>query len=53
MGNGNMRDQEDRVARGMDRESNERVILIEGATMGLGRNLILGNFPGIHKDDPS
>ena len=35
----------------MERESNERDILIEGAIMGLGRNLVLGKFPGIHKDE--
>ena len=27
-------------------------ILIEGAIMGLARNLALEKFPGIHKDDP-
>ena len=34
-------------------ENKERDILIEGAIMGLGRNLTLEKFPGIHKDDPS
>ena len=34
-------------------ESKERDILIEGAIMGLARNLALEKFPGIHKDDPS
>ena len=34
-------------------ESKERYILIEGAIMGLVRNLALEKFPGIHKDDPS
>ena len=34
-------------------ESKERVILIEGAIMGLARNLTLEKFPGIHKDDSS
>ena len=33
-------------------DSNERSILVEGAIMGLERNLVLGKFPGIHKDDP-
>ena len=33
-------------------ESNERDILIEQAIMGLGRNLVLEKFSGIHKDDP-
>ena len=35
------------------RESKERDILIERAIMELGRNLVLGELPGIHKDDPS
>ena len=34
-------------------ESKERDILIEGAIMGLARNLALEKFPEIHKDDPS
>lgn len=34
-------------------ESNKRDILIEGAIMGLGRNLIVGKFPGMCKDDTS
>ena len=34
-------------------ESKERDILIEGAIMGLARNLALEKFPGIYKDDPS
>ncbi len=33
-------------------KSKERDILIEGAIMGLARNLRLEKFPGIHKDDP-
>ena len=33
---------------GTERESKEKDILIEGAIMGLGRNLM----PGTHKDDP-
>ena len=37
----------------MERESNERGILIEGAIMGLERNLVLEKFSGIYKDDPS
>ena len=37
----------------MEWESNERVNLIERVTMVLGRNLVLGKFPRIHKDDPS
>ena len=35
------------------RESKERDNLIEGDIMGLVRSLILGKFPGIHKDDTS
>lgn len=31
----------------MKGESNESDILIEGSIMGLGRNLMLGKFPGI------
>ena len=34
-------------------ESNEREILIEGTIMGLETNLVVGKFPGIHKDDPN
>ena len=34
-------------------ESKERDILIEGAIIGLVRNLALGEFPEIYKDDPS
>ena len=37
----------------MEWKSNERVNLIEKAIIMLGRNLALGKFPGIHKDDPS
>ena len=36
-----------------ERKSKERDILIEGAIMGLTRNLALEKFTGIHKDDPS
>lgn len=34
-------------------ENKERDALIEGAITGVGRNLALENFPGIHEDDPS
>ena len=34
------------------RESKEKDSLIKGAIMGL-RNLVLGKFPGIHKEYPS
>lgn len=50
---GNMRDQDDQVGGGMEKEDNERDILIEGEIIGLGRNLVPGNLPGIHKDDSS
>ena len=36
-----------------EKERKERDILIEGAIKGLARNMALGKFPGIHKDDPS
>ena len=45
--------QDARIMRGTEMESNERGILIEGAIMGLGRNLVLGKFPEFNKDDPS
>lgn len=32
---------------------NERDVLIEGVFMGLGRNLALEKFSGIHKVDPN
>ena len=34
-------------------ENKEKDILIDGAIMGLARNLALEKFPGIYKDDPS
>ena len=37
---------------GMEWESNQRDILIEKVTVGLGRNMVLGKSPRIHKDDP-
>ena len=37
----------------IEKYSKERDILIEGAIVGLARNLVLGKFPGNHKDDPS
>ena len=48
-----MRNQEDKVGGWTEGKSNEREILREGAIIGLGRNLVLGKFSGIHKDDPS
>lgn len=38
-----MREWDGQVGGGMEWDSNEREILIEGVTMGLGRNLMLGN----------
>ena len=46
-----MREQTDQVWRRADWESSERGILIKEAIMGLTRNLELGEFTGIHKDD--
>ena len=37
----------------MEWESNEREILIERATMELGRNMMLGKSPRIHNNDPA
>ena len=52
MGSGNI-EKYGQIGGGMEWESNESDILIEGAIIGLGRNLVLGKFPGNHKDDPS
>lgn len=35
------------------RTRKEIYLLTEGIIMGLGRNLVLGKFPGIHKNDTS
>ena len=35
------------------RERKRKDILIEGAIKGLSRNIALGKFPGILKDDPN
>ena len=48
-----MRELDGRVGGRTERENKERDVLIEGDIVGLGRNLVLGKFPGIHKDDPS
>ena len=48
-----MREHDSRGGRGMKWESNEKEILVEKATMGLGSNLVVGKFPRIHKDDSS
>ena len=53
MGDENTREWDGQVAGGADRESNERDNLMEGAIMGLRRNLAPKKFPGIHKNDPS
>ena len=34
-------------------ESKEKDILIEGAIIGIARNLALEKVPGIHKNNPS
>ena len=48
-----IRKQDGRIERGIKLESIKRDILSNGAIMGLGRNLVLGNIPGIHKDNTS
>ena len=37
----------------VEKESKVRDIFIEGAIIGLGRNLVLGKLPGNYKNDPS
>ena len=44
---------ESQVAGRIERKSKERDTLIEGAIMGLARNLAVEKFTGIHKDDSS
>ena len=49
-----MRDQDSRDGESTEPKSKERVILIEGAIMGLTKKkLALEKFTGIHKNDPS
>ena len=48
----NMRDWENGVVGKSEKENKEIDTLIERAIMGLARNLALGKFPGMHKDDP-
>ena len=48
-----MRKWDGHEVREMESESIEREILIEKVTMGLGRNLVVGKFPGFIKDNPS
>ena len=47
-----MKERESQVGGGTEWEINERDILIEGAIIGLGENLVLGKFSGIHKYNP-
>ena len=53
MGDENMREWQGKEGRGTGWESNQRDILTEGTITGLGRNLVLGKFPGIYKAYPS
>ena len=46
-----MSDQDSQDGGRTERENKERDILIEEAIMGQVRNLALGKFPGIHKND--
>ena len=36
-----------------EKKSNESDVLVEGAVWGLLRNLVIGKFSRIHKNDPS
>ena len=49
----NMREWDDQDGEKTERKRKERDILIEGTILGLARNLALGKFPGIHKDNTS
>ena len=51
MGEENLKKWDSRDREQTETESKERDILIEGAIIGLARNLALEKFPGIHKDD--
>lgn len=53
MGEENMRGCDGRVVVGMEWESNEWDIVMAEAIMGLGKNLVLGKFLEIYKDDPA
>ena len=48
----NLREQSSQDGRRTEIKSKERDILVEGAIMGLARNLALEKFPGIDKDNP-
>lgn len=50
---GNMREQDGQEGRGVEWKNNEREVLMERITAGLGRNLMLEKFSRVHKDDPS
>ena len=52
MGRRTLREQNDQDGGRTETESKERDILIEGVIMGLGRNLALEKFPGIHGMTP-
>ena len=49
----NMRESDAQEEGRTERKNKERDILSEGAIKRLVRNMALGKFPGIHKDDPS
>ena len=49
----NMREQDAQGGGRTGRERKEKDTLIEEATKGLARNMALGKFPGIDKDDLS
>ena len=51
-GEEDMREQEDWV-RGRIEESKKRDTIIEEAITGLKRNLTLGKYPEMYKDDPN
>ena len=53
MGDENIREQDDQVTGGAKWKDNERGILLEGAIIGRGRNMVLGQFPRMHKNDLS
>ena len=48
-----MREQDGRAGGGTGWERKERGFSMEWVIVQLQRNLMLGNFPGTHKDDPS
>ena len=48
-----MREQDAQEGEKTKSKSKKRDILIYGAIKGPARNMLLGKFPGIHKNDPS